>query len=326
MQVNIHGQVGEIVAGPFNQPLFGQLVGQLSPYDPRGRLTFTGWFQLFSNFCLMHGIEEEPVDQNCQHLLVESMRRILFIQFVGDRAYEEIRKASLPLLPNQRSIDFMVSVIKRAFEPQGMLEANRMKFSSLVQRDGQSAQSWCNTLQVAAETCEFGQAYSMNLKSRLISGVRDNNIREKFLNQATNLDYFGTKKLFLHLDSNRQQAQALARAANVFAVRQHQPSRSPSNGSRRLHSNRQRNQGQHASKVAPSSARPPQRASSQGQPTQGQGTPAQGDCWRCGRRHNPSTCPARFWTCCNCQQQGHTSRKCGRRPVHQADDCERSVT
>jgi len=166
-------------------------------------------------------MEEEPVYENGQHLLVPSMRRILFMQCIGDRAYEETRKASLPLLPNQRSFEFMVSVIKRAFEPQGMLEANRMQVSTLVRRDGQSAQSWCNTFQVAAETCEFGQEYSMNMKSRLIAGVRDN-IREKLLNQGTGLEHFGTKELFLQLDSNRQQAQALARAANVYAVCQHQ--------------------------------------------------------------------------------------------------------
>jgi len=208
VQVNLHGQVGEIVAGPFNQPLFGQLVGQLPPYDPSGRLSFTGWFQLFSNYCLMRGIEEEPVNENGQHLLVPSMRRIFFIQFVGDRANEEIRKASLPLLPNQRSTDFMVFVVKSAFEPQGMLEANRMHFSPFVQRDGhgQSAQLWCNTPQVAAETCEFGQAYSMNSKSRLIAGLRDRSksIREKLLNQATGLHYFGTKDLFLQLDKRKR--------------------------------------------------------------------------------------------------------------------------
>jgi len=79
-------------------------------------------------------------------------------------AYEEIRRASLPFLPHQRSIQHMCQIVREAFEPSGMVKANRMRFGSLVQRDGQSAQAFCNVLQVAAEHCNFGVAYSMTLK------------------------------------------------------------------------------------------------------------------------------------------------------------------
>jgi len=47
VQVNLQGQVRDIVAGPFNQPLFGQLVGEVSPYDPSARLSLAGWFHFF---------------------------------------------------------------------------------------------------------------------------------------------------------------------------------------------------------------------------------------------------------------------------------------
>ena len=76
-QANPQVLVGELVAGPLNQPLFGQLVGRLSPYDPSGRLSFTGWFQIFANFCLMNGVEEEPLDEQGQPLLVPSVAKVL---------------------------------------------------------------------------------------------------------------------------------------------------------------------------------------------------------------------------------------------------------
>lgn len=33
-------------------------------------------------------------------------------------------------------------------------------------------------------------------------------------------------------------------------------------------------------------------------------------CYRCGRFHNPQSCPARFWTCHKCSRQGHTAPNC----------------
>ena len=143
----------------------------------------------------------------------------------------------------------------------------------------------------------------MTLKSRLIAGVRDNNIREKLLNQAQALDYFNTRDLFLQLDANRQQAQALARAANVYAIRHQGPSPvlSRSNGSPSLRHRGQRFQTQRAPPTTPN---PSSSRQSSGQNCQS----TQPECWRCGRRHSPATCPARNWKCYSCQRSGHTSR------------------
>ncbi|XP_031342972.1 uncharacterized protein LOC116170607 [Photinus pyralis] len=33
-------------------------------------------------------------------------------------------------------------------------------------------------------------------------------------------------------------------------------------------------------------------------------------CHRCGRMHNPATCPTKQWQCYNCSKQGHTSTVC----------------
>ena len=167
-------------------------------------------------------------------------------------------------------------------------------------------------LQAAAELCDFGQAYS-TLKNRLIAGVRDN-IREKLLHQAQGLDYFNTRDFFLQLDANRQQAQALARAANVYAIRHQGPSPmfSRSKGSSPQRHREQRFQTQRAPSTTANSSSSRQSPGQNSQSTQP-------ECWRCGRHHNPATCPARGWKCYTCQQSGHTSRKCVRRPVHQAN-------
>jgi hypothetical protein len=37
-------------------------------------------------------------------------------------------------------------------------------------------------------------------------------------------------------------------------------------------------------------------------------------CFRCGRKHNPDTCPVKEWECFFCKVKGHTSKMCkGRR-------------
>jgi len=169
----------------------------------------------------MNGIPPEPVGQDGQPVqFLNNARRMLFIQFIGDRAYEEIRRAVLPFAPHQRSIPVMLRIVRDAFDPPGMIEANRMRFGQLVQREGQSAQAFCNALEVAAENCNFGEAYSMTLKSRLLAGISSDRIRENLLAQSAALDYYGTKALFLQMDAARLQSQALARAAQVHTVRQ----------------------------------------------------------------------------------------------------------
>jgi len=71
-----------IHVGPFNQPLFGPLVGDLVPLDPSGNISLAGWSQKFTNFCVMNGIDDEPLDEHGNHLPVRNMRRMLFIQWV----------------------------------------------------------------------------------------------------------------------------------------------------------------------------------------------------------------------------------------------------
>jgi len=147
---------------------------------------------------------------------------MLFMQHVGSRAYEEVRKASLPDEPFRKSMPFMAQVIREAFEPRGLVEGNRLQFSTLVQRDGQSASSFLNTLQVAAEGCDFGTAYSM-VMSRLVAGVRDDRIRDALLSQAVDMDCNARKTLLFQLSAARAQSQALARAADVFQANRQRP-------------------------------------------------------------------------------------------------------
>jgi len=296
-----------------NQPLFGQLVGTLVPFEPNGRLSFSGWLQLFENFCAMNGIPPEPVDVAGNPLLAQNVRRMLFIQHIGARAFEEIRRACLPMMPHQRPIPVMCNIVREAFEPIGLVEANRMKFANLVQREGQSAQSFCNALQVAAENCQFGLAYSMTLKSRLLAGMRDDRLRETLLAQSLRLDYSGTKSLFLQMDAAKQQSQALARAVNVHAVgRQPTPhARNSGSGQRRgayQRQGRQRRDGHPQGRA--DTSRPPSR------PAAAPST----SCWRCGNDHAANLCPARNWSCFNCKKKGHTARKCSKSKVNRAED------
>jgi len=257
----------------------------------------------------MNGIPPEPVDLTGNPLLAQNVRRMLFIQHIGARAFEEIRRACLPMLPHQRPIPVMCIIVREAFEPIGLVEANRMKFANLVQREGQSAQSFCNALQVVAEDCQFGLAYSMTLKSRLLAGMRDNRLGESLLAQSLRLDYSGTKSLFLQMDAARQQYQALARAVNAHdVVRQPTPhGRGSGSGQRwgayQRHGHQRRD-------------RHPQGRADTSRPA---AVPSS-SCWHCGNDHAANVCPARTGSCFNCKKKGQTARKCSRSKVNRAED------
>ena len=256
-------------------------------------------------------IPMEPVDQQNQILPANNQRRAVFLGFLGDRAYEVVRRACLPGIPSAFSIPHLLQILRQKFEDPGLVETNRQIFHNRRQRDNESAEDFVYALQSLAADCLFDAAsYSDIMKSRLIGGVCNDSTREKLMLESTNMNYDQTKIFFTQIEAARAQSRRIALANTANAVfedtgtnkrpqqdvqrvtqrlRRHQPSRSrpqvqPSQGG--------------------SAFRPPERSSPTPHST--------GMCWRCGRArgHTPDACPAKKWYCFSCHGKGHAMRQC----------------
>jgi len=282
---------------------------RLTVFEPFSAISLTGWLQQFNNYCTSGNIPEEPLGADRQPLEANNTRRAVFLNHLGDRAYEVLRKACLPAQPDARPIAQLVAILKNQFENPGLVETNRQRFQNRVQQNNETAHDFVYALQALAAECDFSQAeYGSTLKSRLIGGLRDVETRQALLMQSSQMNYEQTKTLFLQIEAIKEQARCMARA-NIGAVQidgdddgeiqvaHFQGRRGGRGGQQRPFKRR-----------GGAAFRPPARSA---------GVPSNGStnatvCWRCGKAnaHSPQECPAKEWFCFQCHAKGHTARQC----------------
>ncbi|XP_034237440.1 uncharacterized protein LOC117642911 [Thrips palmi] len=272
-------------------------------YDPAS-VSMDGWLQVFSEFCRLSNILAEPAEPPAGQPNPVNNRRSWFLKCIGQRNFEILRMASLPLLPNERSIPFHVQRLKERFESPQLVPVMRMEFNGRTQKPNESIHEYIASLQDLASKCNFGNNLNEMLRDQLVRGIRSDECRRKLLAEV-DLEFANAKNIAIQDESIRRQSQALANAVHVGRVnsqpkprakKPQNPNSSPTT-SRQSSSNQRRGQGQ---------------STSQGQrqsPSQGQ-RPKFGPCRRCGRKHNCHTCPARNWKCFKCNLMGHTSKYC----------------
>ena len=257
---------------------------------------------------------------NPQH----NMRRSFFLSLVGNRAYEVLQADCLPEHPNTKPIPELVDILRQKFEPPGRVPAYQLQFSQRYQKPNESAIDYIHALQRLAVRCEFGQYANMALLQQLRAGVRDPGVRRKLLAEAA-ITFDRAKDILIAEEALADQERALVRNPVTFnhvsqqsgqrqangrpqqSSRGNRPHQSPNNARAPVQVPARTEKNPHVQQKSP-----PSRSSSSYQPKQ-----FTKSCYRCGRFHDPATCPAREWKCYTCQRLGHVSTCCrSRQKVH----------
>jgi len=200
MADNGNAQQHNAVVVPFDVPVRSRL----SVYEPFWALSLAGWEQQFTNYCASNLIPAEPVNDAGQHPQAHNQRRAVFLNHLGDHAYEVWRKACLPDIPSARSIPQFMQILRVKFENPGLVESNR-RFHARNQRANESAADFVYALQDLAAVCDFGpEANSDMLKSRLIGGLSHGPTREKLLLETASFNVEQTKIASLQVEKSRE--------------------------------------------------------------------------------------------------------------------------
>ena len=223
------------------------------------------------------------------------------------------------------------------FEPKKLVKLNMKKFDACCQEEGETIGAYISRLRSLANKCEFGATADNQLCKQLSSGVRSKTLRDKLWSEDLTLDKL-IEKCHLHeqrqesLDviDNKSQVNAVSRGRGRGRRYHSQRGSSHSNQSqsRQSHYNQR---GSSHSQSGQSNYTQSQRGSSHSRQSQPRNYDrdrqqnrtdfrqqnrtdyrTDGNCTRCGTRHQPRQCPAYGKICAVCGRRNHFARMCRR--------------
>ncbi|KAJ6645863.1 hypothetical protein Bhyg_01072, partial [Pseudolycoriella hygida] len=254
-------------------------------------------------------------DRVCQFLKAnkveeDSMKTSVFISIMGHEIYDILKSLTVPEKPSAKTFNELLKILRNHFAPRKNKRAERYKFNKAVQQSGESINEFIVRLKSLAQTCKFGEFktpakvtekakketeavvdsvsnYKMlildeALTDRFIVGLSNSKIQQRLLDKDE-LTFEECCLLATNMELAEKESQAIQPKSFVNKVTTFQSqSKSKLNNRRGRSKSRGREVKDSVDK----------------------------ECRRCGRLHNPNTCPAVNWKCFVCQKTGHTSKMC----------------
>ena len=188
----------------------------------------------------------------------------------GAETYKLLRSLCAPNNPSEKTYDQLKVLMKQHLSPTPNIIAERFAFNTRNRNPSESVSKYVAELKCLSQDCGYGASINDMLRDRLVCGINDLSIQRKLLSKGSSLTFDNALKISLSMEAAAQQSTAM----------QTQISNERKVDASALHK-----------LFTP-------------------GTKQQEICFRCGSRHNPSTCPFKEKTCFFCRNKGHTVRMC----------------
>nr|XP_023025790.1 uncharacterized protein LOC111513802 [Leptinotarsa decemlineata] len=247
------------------------------------------------------GAEEfEMYVERVEHLfkdnaVVDEMKVSMFITLAGPVVYGTLKSLITPLTPSNKTYEHLIDILKKHYLPKKSEISERFRFNKCNQRPDQTVSDYIVKLHKLASTCKFGTFLEEALRDRLVCGLKSEILQMKLLSQM-GLTFNNACVIAQASEIAEREARMLANSEEVqdihkvsgsksFSQKSSQSTYCPEYGNGHKHDE-----------------------SSQGNAKSGQNRRqvSKSKCHRCGRFHNPETCPGREWSCFRCKKQGHT--------------------
>ncbi|XP_059053674.1 uncharacterized protein LOC131847960 [Achroia grisella] len=210
------------------------------------------------------------------------------VTHVGVTCYELMCDLCAPELPENKSFDELVRVVRKHLEPQRSEIAERHIFRQRKQKQDETVCDYLQNLKRLAKTCNFTETVmnplEVNLRDQFVSGLYNEDMRSRLFAEK-DLSYNRAVELALSLE-----------AADRHAIQAGSGGGESRGAAESLHSIAARRERRSA--VSPAS----------GQPAV---VHQAARCWRCGRNgHSAARCRYKNYSCDQCGQKGHLKVVC----------------
>lgn len=228
-----------------------------------------------------------------------ALKLSMLITFGGPDLFNIMKSLTSPKKPEESSFEEIVSLLKKHFDPAKLEIAETFNFNNCVQKPNQSVADYVVELKELARTCNFGGFLGRALRDRLVCGLRSESIQKRLLSES-NLTIDKAVSIATNCELAESQVKAFQPDCGLNKVQNHKKSSASSKSS----VNKPSNSNSSGGSVSKSRS-----------------------CFRCGRNHNPATCPAEEWTCYSCRKKGHTSSVCKQKgKVNKMEEQEQSMS
>ena len=84
-------------------------------------------------------------------------QKAVFLTSIGGTTYTLLKNLVRPRLPQDLELEALIDVLKRHYQPNVVVIAERFKFFKRQQREGESIAVYLSELRRLAKDCEFGE-------------------------------------------------------------------------------------------------------------------------------------------------------------------------
>jgi len=238
--------------------------------------------------------EVETFDNYCERLehfvtinKIDSDKKVSsFISIIGPALFTTLKDLLHPKKISEVSYDDMVKILKAHFVPKCNITYERFVFYKRLQKEGESILEYSCQLKKLATKCNFGSFLNEALRDKFLCGLRSSTIQSKLLAEGDSLTFENALELALVVENADKNARYLHPDKYSEEISYVRPTCLQSNGRPKPTANVRMGAG--------------------GRPS----PHSQDKCFRCGRFHDPQSCPCKDFTCFSCNRKGHLASVC----------------
>lgn len=248
-----------------------QIIGQVREFDP-SRDTWNEYVEVLGHFLSLNKIT------------AEAEKRSVLLTSCGPETYHVVRGLVQPLTPSDKTFAELCKLVQDHYSPRPSEIVERYKFNTRVRESGETVQTYLAELRRLSEHCNFGNTLDAMLRDRIVCGINNASIQKKLLSESN-----------LTLQKAISEALAMEAASRDFG-----DIRKGGGGN-----------GDNVNYVTKTKAPRTANKKREGKKASREQTREPKDpCWRCGGTHSARKCKFKDEKCYNCQQRGHTGKRC----------------
>ena len=231
-------------------------------------------------------------------------KRAILVNAVGPKTYRLIKTLCLPEKPQDHSFEEIVKRVKAHFHPKPSPIIKRYEFNERKQKPGESIAEFLAAIRKITDDCEYGTVLDDMLRDRLVFGVADRRLQNRFLRETT-LTYVSARDMALAAEAADKDSKRLRDGVdgNDSSPTLPTPSSNP--------------EGTTVAHVDKQSRKPRSRKPT---PSDESRNASSSLCYRCGGKHEPSKCRYKDYECRYCHKKGHLAVACRKKAKDKASE------